>query len=209
MRKLLKLGYLLIAIPFFVSCESSNEPENLTDIDKIEGDLNRVVEENGVTKCTIFVYQSDLTQKEIYSNVDFTFSNGFLVISGYDINAKKFEIRFNLLYLSNYSISAGQLYLNFNVSGVNLTDMDKIEAELKRVVEENGITKCTIYVYQPDLTQKVIYSNLDFTISNGCLVISGYNLDNEKYEIRYNLLYLSDYSVRSGQIYLNFTNVFY
>jgi len=78
-----------------------------------------------------------------------------------------------------------------------------------RVVEGNGITKCTMFVYQPDLTQKVIYSNGDFTISNGCLVISGYNHNDEKYEIRYNLLYLSEYSVRGGQLYLNFTNVFY
>ena len=208
MRKLFKPGYLLIAITLFVSCESRNEPQNLTNTDKIAAELNRVVKENGVTKCSIFIYQSDLTTKEIYSNVDFTFLNGFLVISAYDLNNQKFEISYNLLYLSNYSISSGQLKMNFNVTVANLTELDKIEAELNRVVVENGITKCTIFSYQPDFTQKVIYSNLDFTISNGCLVFGGYNLNNEKYEIRYNLLYLSDYSVRGGQIYLNFSNAF-
>src|ERR1035437_2305584 len=158
MRKLLNLGILFIAITFFVSC-SDNKPEDLTGIDKIEANLKKVVAENGVTKCTIFVYQSDSTQREIYSDVDFTISNGFLVISGNDINNKKFEISYNLLYLSTYSISTGKLYLNFNVSVENVTDIDKIETEFKRVVELNGVTKCTIFVYQSDLTQKVIYSD--------------------------------------------------
>lgn len=208
MKKLLNLGFLLIAIAFFVSCKS-NEPEKLTDIDKIEADLQRVVKENGVTKCSIFVNQSDFSQKVIYSNMDFSISNGFLVISGNDINNKKFEISYNLLYLSNYSINAGQLYFNFHVSVENVTDIDKIETELKRVINENGVTKCTIFVYQPDLTQKVIMSNVDFIVSNGFLVISGYNLNNEKFEIRYNLLYLSDFTVRGGQLYLNFTNIIF
>lgn len=206
MRKLLKLGILLIAITFFVSC-SNNEPENLTDIDKIEANLKKVVDANGVTKCTIFVSLSDSTQKELYSDVDFSISNGFLVISGNDINNKKFEISYNLLYLSTYSVRTGKLYFNFNVSSENLTDIDKTEAEFKRVVELNGVTKCTIFVYQSDLTQKVIYSNMNFTISNGFLVISGYNLSNEKFEIRYNLLYLSNFTIRGGQVYLNFTNI--
>jgi len=113
MRKLLNLGVLLIAITFFVSCDSDNEPVNLTDIDKIETKLKKDVEDNNITKCTIYVYQSDLTQKIIYSNMDFSISNGFLVISGYNLSDEKFEINYNLLYLSNYTIRSGQLYLNF------------------------------------------------------------------------------------------------
>ncbi len=205
MNKLLHASVLLIALIGFVSC--NNEPVYKTDLDKIEAELKGAVKDNNITKCTIYINQSDLSPKVIYSEVDFSISNGFIIITGYNDDSGKYEVRYNLLYLSNYTISGGQLYLNFNLAVQNITDIDKIEAELKNIVEENNVTKCTIYVYQSDFSQRVIYSNMDFSISNGFIVLTGYNLNAEKYEIRYSLLYLADFSVRSGQLYINFTNI--
>ena len=89
-----------------------------------------------------------------------------------------------------------------------ITDIGKIEKELKTVVKDNGITKCSVIVYDSNLSPKVVYSNTDFSITNGSLVIVADHVSGGKYEQRYNLLYLSNYEFSDGYIYLYFSNIY-
>jgi hypothetical protein len=89
-----------------------------------------------------------------------------------------------------------------------ITDISKIEKELKAVVKDNGITKCSVIVYDSNLSPKVVYSNTDFSISNGSLVISGKLISGNNYEQRYNLLYLSNYVFSDNYISFYFSNVY-
>jgi len=88
-----------------------------------------------------------------------------------------------------------------------VTDITKIEKELKTVVKEKGITKCSIVVMYGE-TIHTEYSNIDFTINGGFIVVKD-NSNSNAIEVRYNLLYLSKYFTDSKGIALYFANTHY
>ena len=114
MKKLLRLGFFLIAIIFLVSCDSKDEP--VTDIGVIQKELQTVIKDNSITKCSVIYYYSNFPTTE-YSNCDFSISNGSLIITSQYPSGRKYEHRFNLLYLSNYEYSDN--YISFYFSNIH------------------------------------------------------------------------------------------
>jgi len=88
-----------------------------------------------------------------------------------------------------------------------LTDIEKIEKELKEVVKEKGITKCSIVVMYGESTYTE-YSNVSFSIGGGFVIVTD-NSNSNAIEVRYNLLYLSKYFTDSKGIALYFANTHY
>jgi hypothetical protein len=89
-----------------------------------------------------------------------------------------------------------------------ITDIAKIEKELKIVVKDHGITKCSVVVRDNSSNAIIEFSNTDFIVNNGCLIVFGTNYAGTKYEKRYNLLYLSTYEFSGNFMYLYFANVY-
>jgi hypothetical protein len=101
MKKLLSLGLMVMVITVIPSCKKDNLE---TDIEKIEKELSAFVSENGITKCTIIFNWEGPEQITVAQNMDFSISGGFVIVrqsSGGFTN----EDRYNLLYLSWYSLS--------------------------------------------------------------------------------------------------------
>ncbi len=103
MKKLFSIGVILLVLLLNVSCEK----EQVTDIVKIENELAAFVSENNVSKCTIELMFANQVNT-IYTNESFTISNGFLRIVKVNGNYKT-EDRFNLLYLSRYSLASDKV----------------------------------------------------------------------------------------------------
>ena len=103
MKKLFSIGLILLLLFINVSCEK----EQLTDIVKIENELAAFVSENNVSKCNVkLMYASQVNI--VYTNESFTISNGFLRIVKVNGQYKE-EDRFNLLYLSRYSLASDKV----------------------------------------------------------------------------------------------------
>ena len=79
-----------------------------------------------------------------------------------------------------------------------VTDIAKIEKELKSVIKENGITKCNIVLLYGEKTYRE-HRSADFSIKGGFLAV-----DSD----RYNLLYLSKYEI-NYEITFYFANTHY
>lgn len=88
-----------------------------------------------------------------------------------------------------------------------VTDIAKIEKELKTVIKEKGLTKCSIVVMYGESTYTE-YSNIDFTISGGFVIVND-NSNNNVIQVRYNLLYLSKYFTDTKGIAFYFANTHY
>jgi len=88
-----------------------------------------------------------------------------------------------------------------------VTDIAKIEKELKAVVKDKGITKCSILVMYGGSVYTE-YSNVNFSISGGFVIVTD-NSNSNTIEVRYNLLYLSKYFTDSKGIALYFANTHY
>lgn len=75
-----------------------------------------------------------------------------------------------------------------------LSDSQRIENELKSVVQNYNITKCNIYTY---INGESILEQNDFplSISEGLVIVKYYGNSNNYSEYRYNLLYLMKYVV--------------
>ena len=110
MKKLMKLGFFLIATICLVSCDK----EPVTDIGVIQTELKTVIKDNSITKCSVIVYDSNLSQKVVYSNSDFSISNGSLIITAQHVSGGQYEQRYNLLYLSNYTYAGNYIYFYFS-----------------------------------------------------------------------------------------------
>jgi ABC-type lipopolysaccharide export system ATPase subunit len=85
-----------------------------------------------------------------------------------------------------------------------ITDIAKIEKELKAVVKDHGITRCSVVVRDYNFQAKEEFYNTDFTISNGSIIVHGVNYSGAKSERRYNLLQLSSYDFSGNYIYFYF-----
>jgi len=85
-----------------------------------------------------------------------------------------------------------------------VTDIAKIEKELKTVVKDNGITKCSVVMRNYNYQASEEFYNSDFTISNGSLIIHGVNYLGATSEKRYNLLNLSSYDFSGNYFYFYF-----
>jgi len=96
MKKL--LTFTLFTLTLFVSCEK--KIDTVTDIKIIEDQLKELVREKEIKKCSIIIMSGEKRHKE-HDDVDFTISNGFVVVNGY-VLGKKYQDSYNLLYLSRY-----------------------------------------------------------------------------------------------------------
>jgi len=85
-----------------------------------------------------------------------------------------------------------------------VTDIAKIEMELKAVVKDNEIKKCSVVERGNNYQASEVYYNADFTISNGSLIIHWINYLGATSERRYNLLQLSSYDFSGYYIYFYF-----
>ena len=85
-----------------------------------------------------------------------------------------------------------------------VTDIAKIEKELKAVVKDNGITKCSVVERGNNYQASEVFYNADFTISNGSIIIHGENYLGATSEKRYNLLQLTSYDFSGNYIYFYF-----
>ncbi len=107
MKKYLLFALILVAPMLFSSCENDLN----TDMETIEAQLREFVNLNEVTRCTVVVMQREETFVE-HQNVAFELYTGFLVIT-----ASGTEYRYNLLYLSKYSLdTSNKLILYFSNS---------------------------------------------------------------------------------------------
>ena len=85
-----------------------------------------------------------------------------------------------------------------------ITDIAKIENELKTVVKDNRITMCSVVVRDYNYQAKEVFYQAEFTISNGCIIIHGVNYSGDPSEKRYNLLQLQSYDFSGDYIYFYF-----
>lgn len=106
---------MLCFVPLLASCES----EPITDLAKIEKELKTVIKNNAITKCSIITYDSNLNEKAIYTNSDFSIKSGSIVIIALHISGEKYEQRYNLLNLSNYKFANGYIYFYFSMINYN------------------------------------------------------------------------------------------
>ena len=89
-----------------------------------------------------------------------------------------------------------------------ITDIAKIEKELKTVVKDNGFTKCSVVGMHGE-SAYTEHDDVDFTISGGFVVVTAY-ANGGTYEDRYNLLYLSKYMIDiDNKLVLYFANINY
>ena len=89
-----------------------------------------------------------------------------------------------------------------------ITDIAKIEKELKTVIKDKGFTKCSIIVMYGETTYTE-HSDVKFTINGGFVIVKAY-VNNTPYEERYNLLYLSKYMIGTdNKLALYFANTHY
>lgn len=112
MKNLIKYTpIILLCFVLLASCES----EPITDLAKIEKELKTVIKNNAITKCSIITYDSNLNEKAIYTNSDFSIKSGSIVIIALHISGEKYEQRYNLLNLSNYKFANGYIYFYFSM----------------------------------------------------------------------------------------------
>ena len=89
-----------------------------------------------------------------------------------------------------------------------ITDITKIEKELKTVVKDKGFTKCSVVVMYGESTYTE-HSDVDFTINGGFVVVTAY-ANGRTYEDRYNLLFMSKYMIDvDNKLVLYFANTHY
>src|SRR5450756_2347600 len=101
MKKLLLLGMMLMVFSVIPSCKKDN-PE--TDAEKMQKDIIALVNENGITKCTIILnYGAVPGQITAAESRDFSISGGFVILKQTS-GDWTIEDRYNLLNLSWYSI---------------------------------------------------------------------------------------------------------
>jgi hypothetical protein len=98
MKKLLLLGLMLMVFSIIPSCKKDN-PE--TDVDEIEKEIIALVNNNAITKCSIFLNYGAITAAQ---NMDFSISGGCVIITQ-SLGDWTIEDRYNLLHLSRYEIS--------------------------------------------------------------------------------------------------------
>ncbi len=107
MKNIIKFSVILLMFISFSACED----EPVTDIAKIEKELKAVVKDKGITKCSIVVMSGESVYTE-YSNVNFSISGGFVIVTD-NSNSNTIEVRYNLLYLSKYFTDSKGIALYF------------------------------------------------------------------------------------------------
>ena len=112
MKQLLVFALILLVPTLFIACEK--EPE--TDIEIIEIQLKDFVEDNGITKCSVVVLFGHTAYTE-HEGAEFSIANGFVIINA-SANGGEYQDRYNLLYLSKYSLGADK-YLSLYFAGTH------------------------------------------------------------------------------------------
>lgn len=107
MKKLIHFTLILLSLSFFTSCEKQSD----TDIEIIEKQLQEFVSDNGISKCTIILMNGETPHTD-YENVDFSISDGFVIIKE-SANGGEFQVRYNLLYLSKYMLDINNNFVLF------------------------------------------------------------------------------------------------
>jgi len=91
---------------------------------------------------------------------------------------------------------------------IPVTDIEKIEKELKEFVNNNEITKCNIILMYGESTY-IEHEDADFSIGGGFVIVKA-SANGGTYEDRYNLLYLSRYRLSiNNKLGLYFANTHY
>jgi hypothetical protein len=111
MRNLLKFGLLIFVLSSVTSCEKEDP---MTDSIRIENEFKSFVEQNGITKCNIYLWYQEIRTIK-HNDVNFEISDGFIIISEILNSSYSIQSRYNLLYMSKY-----ELITNNNVRSLNI-----------------------------------------------------------------------------------------
>jgi|APIni6443716594_1056825.scaffolds.fasta_scaffold1292134_2 hypothetical protein len=117
MKNLIRIGLLIFILTSVSSCEKE---DLITDSIRIENELKSFAEQNGVTKCNIYLwYQEQRTLQ--HGDVAFDISDGFIIISQRLNSTYSVQTRYNLLYLSKYELITNDNVKSFNIYFSNIS----------------------------------------------------------------------------------------